>query len=55
MEIFKLVFLLVCLVIVAFLFLLVFFLNENCICCVTELSWKKSYSLAPAMALGGRA
>lgn len=36
-------------------FVVFFFLNENCICCVTELSWKKSYSLAPAIALGGRA
>lgn len=32
---------------------LVFFLNEHCIYCIMELSWKKSYSLATA--LGDRA
>lgn len=54
---FKLMGWLVCLVIVVypFFFFSLLFLNEHCIFCVMELSWKKSYSLALAMALSGRA
>lgn len=37
------------------LFFSLLFLNDHCIFFIMELSWKKSYSLVLAMALGGRA